>query len=230
MRFTGDGTTGHNAACVISLEPFVEGELVHRLPSGHLMSAESLDELKLSARSAGASARCPMTRATLAPQCGTVAAAEFARAPLDVLGRDGLVARSANHAVVSEKLGLDVSSHPAAQTKLARDNTKRLAADVLDDATATNASTTCVLTLLPQPDAVVADASLRRTADIQLGELMDRLTAQREADAIFVREALPLVCTAANTVQVHHLFEQDRAASTLYQPDLICSGLIAFLK
>ena len=105
---------------------------------------------------------------------------------------------------VEPSLGFDVSAHPDADSKVARDMQTRLGADAREFAEQINPSASCRLTFLLQPDAIVADSpdgrESRARAELELRELMGELMAQREHDSLYVRRTLPALLERANAV------------------------------
>ena len=76
---------------------------------------------------------------------------------------------------------------------------RRMATDVSDFAGEHNASSVSNLSFI-NAAAIVADDKVRAEAEEALKTLIDTLTKQRDADAAYVREALPLIVSRARTV------------------------------
>ena len=107
---------------------------------------------------------------------------------------------------VGSALGFDVSPHPDAESKVARDMQARLAADANEFAEQVNPSSVCRLTFLLDPERVVAGTdearTLRAAAEASLRALMGELEAQRASDSAYVRRVLPDLLSRANAVPV----------------------------
>ena len=233
----------YNTSCPISLIDFDEGEIVRRLPGGHLIATECFEQLLDAARKDGKPPTCPFTRAEFAPGVTAAQLAHFCTRPLDVLDLSAVVARvplydSPVASTESERprhtdgedpmsqracaIGFDVSLHPDAQSKVARDMQERLMADAEEYARQLERSTTprCLF-LLDAASLVYGDngrANLDACTAVErsLHELLGELTAQRERDAAYVREALPQILRRANAIDLEHAQPHERLERELF--------------
>ena len=194
-----------NSSCPIMLTDFEEGELVRRLPGGHLIAADSFERLVHSAREEGKAPLCPLTRVLLPPGVSETELTAFCTAPLTPLGLDAHVTRvpyaalGAGAGAVSASLGFDVSRHPDARSKVARDMQARLAVDAAEYARLVSAAT--VPRMLATLDAEAVVRGDRTAARSGLEALVSSLTQLRDRDAAYVREALPSILKRANTLE-----------------------------
>ena len=122
---------GYNASCPVSLCDFEEGDTVVRLPGGHLLDDGSYAQLLAIARKERKPPIDPFTRAAIPPSTSVEQMRHFASAPLEALGLARFVERvpraTLGHAAVSAAPGFDVSAHPDARSKVAREMQQRLA-------------------------------------------------------------------------------------------------------
>jgi len=191
---------GYNDACPISLCDFEEGEQVYKLPGGHLIAAESYQELLRAARREKRPPRDPFTRQELPPSNTADETRHFCSAPLQALGLERFVERVSRsllgHSDVSATLGFDVSSHPDARSKVAVDMLGRLAADAEAFAAKENGSAVPRCTFLLDADEVLeaggGGARLEAAAAAVRGLLND-LSELRERDEAAVRDGLPML-------------------------------------
>ena len=130
----------------------------------------------------------------------------FAGAPLEALGLERYVEVTSRHALgeaaASAAMPFDVSAHPDAQSKVAGDMIARIRQDVKEYAQQHNGLMLPRCSFLADAAAVVADpdGTPRREAESALARLLSALTQQREADAAYVRSALPTLLRCANTI------------------------------
>lgn len=166
-------------------------------PRRHLISPGAFEQLVAAARKERKQACCPLTRAEIGPGVSATELAAFCGTPLDVIGLPRFVesARRADlgHEVASGVLGFDVAAHPDAQSKVARDMTARLEADVALHARRFNGGSVSRCTFARDAGLLARCAPARAGARAQIRALLDALAAQRDADAAFVREALPML-------------------------------------
>ena len=94
----------------------------------------------------------------------------------------------------------------------------RLEADMHSFAKQFNTSTVATCLFVRDAAALVADRSdgLRAYAEAQLELLLKDLVKQRDADSMFVREALPLILAEANTVELSAASGEQRRARELH--------------
>ena len=132
----------------------------------------------------------------------------FAATPLQALPLDTYV-QSVKRAALgmpmaTDKMPFAVGTHPDALSKVAVDMITRIEKDVADYATQYNQELLAECAFLTSSDAakIVEDASGLSHAKAEGGvaELIDLLTAQREADAAYVCQALPLLLRCADTI------------------------------
>ena len=113
-----------NTACPVTLCDFEEGEMVRRLPRGHMLSEQAFEQLVAAARRDHKLAVCPFTRADIEPGTGVEELLQFCDTPLDALGLDEYVEqiprRDLAQELASPKLGFDISNHPDAHSKVRR--------------------------------------------------------------------------------------------------------------
>jgi hypothetical protein len=209
----GPQTSAPNDCCPISLASLEAGQLVRRLPAGHLLSADSFDELLKSSRNDGKPPRCPFTRRPIPPHVAARDTWLLASTPLECLDLDALVKSVPRHergeAVVSSALGFDVSGHAAAKSAVAMDMLARIKADIAYFAKESNASCAHVL-LLSDSAELTTDEAARAAAEDALMQLIQRLELQQSKDAAYVNELIPLVVRRANTVRLDEVLAVDQ--------------------
>jgi hypothetical protein len=98
---------------------------------------------------------------------------------------------------VSAAMRFDVSAHPVARSKVAIDMKKRIASDVELFATAHNNGGEFRCSFIAA-DEIVQQRDARDAAVATLKLLVEQLTGQRNADAQYVREALPVAMQKAH--------------------------------
>jgi len=130
---------GYNDSCPISLCDFEEGEAVVRMPNGHLIASECYEQLLEVARRERKPPCDPFTRRELPPSTSAEEMRLFSTAPLQALRLERFFTQlprgEAERAQVSAELSFDVSAHPDAKSKVARDMLTRLSGDTLAYAT-----------------------------------------------------------------------------------------------
>lgn len=131
----------------------------------------------------------------------------LAMAPIELLHRGTVLASRASRdelglPTVSSALGfssqVDLTRHPDSRSKVAREMLSRMIADAEDYATDAAATTYPTLRLLE--GNVATDPSSRRAGESALASLLTALEEHRDASALFIRKALPLVVARANEV------------------------------
>lgn len=127
----------------------------------------------------------------------------FAHMPLGALATEAFVKvvprASLGTPPVSGKMRFDVSAHPSARSKVANDMAKRIASDVELFASVHNTGGEFRCTFI-DAEEIVANSAKRRDAEATLKTLIELLQAQRDADAQYVREALPVAMKKAHEV------------------------------
>ena len=125
---------------------------------------------------------------------------------------------------IKHAIGFDVSAHPDARSKLARDMQERLKMDAEEHARQLAIATAPRCLFVMDADELVrtgggsgggggggsggaggpllADVAKCKAAEEALGALMADLIRQRDRDAAYVREALPQLMKRANSVEV----------------------------
>lgn len=206
-------TSAPNDCCPISLTSFEAGQLVRRLPAGHLLSADSFLELLKSSRNDGKPPRCPFTRRLIPPHVSARDTWLLASRPLECLGLDALVKSVPRHergeAAVSSALGFDVSGHAAAKSAVAKDMLARIKTDIAYFAKQSNESSAHVL-LLSDSAELTTDEAARAAAEDALVQLIQRLELQQSKDTAYVNELIPLVVRQANTVRLDNAAADQR--------------------
>ncbi|KOO34742.1 nxn protein, partial [Chrysochromulina tobinii] len=162
-----------------------------------------------------------ITRAGTSPLLTTpTAMGYFAKTPIDVLDLAKyvrFVTRAARgHATASGEMPFDVVTHPDAQSKVAIDMIDRIRADVGLYAQQYNQASKAEIVCIGDVVALIDDTSgaLRATAAAGVHELLEALTAQRERDAAYVQQALPLLLHLTNFIVTDGAFDTEADART----------------
>lgn len=207
-------TAGYNDCCPITLCEFNDGESVVRLPNGHLISSAAYEEMMKLARNERRVPVDPFTRKELPPSTSAEEMRHFAAAPLEAIGLERYVTRIARsglgQAEVHPYLSFDVSHHPDARSKVARDMLSRLVADTQVFALEHNSSSVPRCVFLPDPSAAVRDEATRAAAADRVRELLNDLADLRERDSAAVRDSLPLLVRRATFVPPGSSLEDQR--------------------